>query len=410
MRFLLAVVFSLFSALATAQTTQVTAKVTTAAPTYPTGTFQPFSLDTSGALRTSATSSSPGTGATNLGKAEDAPHSSGDVGVATLGVQTATPVDKAAEGDYAVFEISAGRLWTSATIDAALPAGTNSIGKLGANSGVTIGDVNVISSIPGIGATNLGKAEDAAHVSSDTGVMALGVRTDTLSTPPAGTDGDYIPFLTDSRGAVWVAPSGNVASDGVDSGNPVKIGCKYTATAVAVSDLDRVDVRCGPDGSIFAVPGLAAVTPVDGVTNANSFGQAYGIQTGLTLKYPITGTLIRGDTGTWNTAFNCTNSAVVNVTAGNTTELIALTASQVIRVCSFAITESLAGTAAFVYGTGTNCATGQASLTGAMQIVTGGDIAMSAGNSSLFRTASANALCLTAVTGNITGFVSYAKY
>ncbi|MGM3125378.1 hypothetical protein, partial [Bacillus cereus group sp. BC257] len=38
-------------------------------------------------------------------------------------------------------------LWTSATIDAALPAGTNGIGKLTANSGVDIGDVDVTSAI-----------------------------------------------------------------------------------------------------------------------------------------------------------------------------------------------------------------------------------------------------------------------
>src|SRR5205823_2753381 len=43
-------------------------------------------------------------------------------------------------------QVSAGRLWASATIDAALPAGTNAIGKLAANSGVTIGAVELASS------------------------------------------------------------------------------------------------------------------------------------------------------------------------------------------------------------------------------------------------------------------------
>ncbi|MGH9847345.1 MAG: hypothetical protein ACREEM_52295, partial [Blastocatellia bacterium] len=51
----------------------------------------------------------------------------------------------------------------------ALPAGTNAIGKLAANSGVDVGDVDVTSVIAGTGATNLGKAEDAAHSSGDTG-------------------------------------------------------------------------------------------------------------------------------------------------------------------------------------------------------------------------------------------------
>ncbi len=57
-------------------------------------------------------------------------------------------------------------------------------------------------------ATNTGtlagavKAEDAAHVSGDTGVMSLCVRTDTAAAR-ATTDGDYIPCTTDSTGRVW---------------------------------------------------------------------------------------------------------------------------------------------------------------------------------------------------------------
>ena len=52
---------------------------------------------------------------------------------------------------------------------------------------------------PGVAATSLGKAEDAAHTSGDTGVMTLGVRRDTPSTL-AGTDGDYVPFQFDNKG------------------------------------------------------------------------------------------------------------------------------------------------------------------------------------------------------------------
>lgn len=59
--------------------------------------------------------------------------------------------------------------------------------------------------VPGTGATNLGKAEDAVHASGDVGVMALGVRNDDLT--PTGADGDYTPFQTDEDGAVWVHQS-----------------------------------------------------------------------------------------------------------------------------------------------------------------------------------------------------------
>lgn len=115
---------------------------------------------------------------------------------------------------------------------------------------------------------------------------------------------------------------------------------------------------------------------------------------------------------TWDRAFTCDQSAVINVAAAATGQLVALTAGQIIRVCSFVISgDTLATTAAFVYGTGALCATGQVALTGAMRMPDEGSIALAAGSgSSVFRTIAANALCLSAVTGAVTGFVTYAKY
>lgn len=64
-------------------------------------------------------------------------------------------------------------------------------------------DVDVTRVIPGVTATALGKAEDAAHASGDTGVFALAVRQDT-ATQLAGIDGDYSPFITDASGRLHV--------------------------------------------------------------------------------------------------------------------------------------------------------------------------------------------------------------
>lgn len=124
---------------------------------------------------THVTTITPGTGATNLGKAEDAAHASGDVGVMALAVRTDTAANRSgADGDYEPLQVSGGRVWVSGVIT----------------------DV-----VPGSGATNLGKAEDAAHASADVGVMALAVRTDT-PTARSGADGDYEP-LQISGGRVW---------------------------------------------------------------------------------------------------------------------------------------------------------------------------------------------------------------
>lgn len=182
------------------------------------------------AISTIAGAITPGTAATSLGKAEDAIHASGDVGVMALGVANDAQLTFAADGDYVPIgvnrfgsvyvetpsggSISVDDAAGSLTVDVgtALPAGANAIGKLAANSGVDIGDVDVTSIIPGTGATNLGKAEDAAHTTGDTGVMALGVRAAAPTERSAGpTDGDYEPFATNEVGAMWVSntPSAN---------------------------------------------------------------------------------------------------------------------------------------------------------------------------------------------------------
>lgn len=86
-----------------------------------------------------------------------------------------------------------------------LNAGTNAIGKLAANSGIDIGDVDVTSVVAGTGATNLGKAEDAGHTTGDTGVYVLGVRNDTPNTALTNTDADYASLTTDRVGGVRTA-------------------------------------------------------------------------------------------------------------------------------------------------------------------------------------------------------------
>lgn len=88
----------------------------------------------------------------------------------------------------------------------ALPTGSNAIGKLAANTGVDIGDVDVTSIVPGVAATNLGKAEDTGHSSGDVGVAAMSVRQDTAAAL-SGSDADYQPLITDASGRLHVISS-----------------------------------------------------------------------------------------------------------------------------------------------------------------------------------------------------------
>lgn len=70
------------------------------APTLTDGDDSALNVDINGNLLTSIGTFSPGTSATSLGKAEDAPHTSGDVGIMNLGVGNEAQTTFAADGDY----------------------------------------------------------------------------------------------------------------------------------------------------------------------------------------------------------------------------------------------------------------------------------------------------------------------
>lgn len=93
--------------------------------------------------------------------------------------------------------------------------------------------------------TGLGKAEDAAHVSGDTGVMGLAVRRDTAAAS-SGTTGDYEPLQTDAVGRLRVTGphlEDAVAGDG-DAGFPLLVVRRDTAATDAgtTGDYSRLAV------------------------------------------------------------------------------------------------------------------------------------------------------------------------
>lgn len=268
------------------------------------------------------TSLVPGTGATSLGKAEDAAHSSGDTGVAILGVRRDSAASGAGtDGDYATLNLDAnGRLYATVTVDAALPAGDNNIGNVdlasaipagtnnigdidvltmpatavedaasaGGETGLVIlgvrrdtaasssgtdgdfstlnlnasgrlytsttidaalpagtnniGDVDVLSVVPGTGATNLGKTEDTAHTTGDVGVMSLGVRRD-ANTSLVDTDGDYAPYQLDANGALKV----NVIAGGGTGGTSSTDDAAFTPAVGAGTPIMGFADETSPD-------------------------------------------------------------------------------------------------------------------------------------------------------------------
>lgn len=82
----------------------------------------------------------PGTGATNLGKAEDSPHTTGDVGVFMLGVRSDADADFGAAGDYTPISTDAGGNQNVRPRPAIVRLSATSSGLTTATTNYTIGD------------------------------------------------------------------------------------------------------------------------------------------------------------------------------------------------------------------------------------------------------------------------------
>lgn len=118
---------------------------------------------------------------TALSKAEDAAHVSGDQGIQMLAVRNDAGTSLvSADGDYASLQLTAS-------------------GALRVDAGT------VVANIEG------DYAEDSAHVSGDRGLFQLSVRNDNQATTFASATGDYQPYATDQKGALYVKDVDNAA-------------------------------------------------------------------------------------------------------------------------------------------------------------------------------------------------------
>lgn len=175
---------------------QATQPVSIAASVAVTGTFwqatQPVSL---------------AAGATAIAKAEDVASADADVGVPSMAVRKATPANTSGtDGDYEMLQMSAGRLWVDA-------------------SGKTL-------------------TVDASGVTQPANVFQINGVTPLMGNGVTGTGSQRVTIASDNTAfSVNSTDTGNVAHDGVDSGNPVKVGGKgRTTNPTAVSDGDRTDL------------------------------------------------------------------------------------------------------------------------------------------------------------------------
>jgi len=124
-----------------------------------------------------------------------------------------TQFTKITDGTDTALVTAAGELNVIATAQPGVDIGDVTVNNAGGAAAVNIqdggnsitvdGSLGITTIVPGTGATNLGKAEDAASVDGDTGVMILAKRVDTASTQTT-TDGDYTTPVANANGQLRV--------------------------------------------------------------------------------------------------------------------------------------------------------------------------------------------------------------
>ena len=284
----------------------------------------------------------PGTGATNLGKAEDAAHTSADTGVAALAVRRDTPVvGSGTDGDYSTLNVDAdGRLYVN------VHDGGNAITVDGTVAATQSGTWNIGTVTPGTGATNLGKAEDAAHTTGDVGVMGLTVRQDSAAAL-GGTDGDYQPLITDSSGRlhVTVGNTVTVGSHAVTNAGTFAVqvdGAALTALQLIDDPVFADDAAFTPGTSkVFAVGFQADETATDSVDEGDIGCPRMTLDRKVyTVAEQETDVVYVG-----GSAVTVKRAAIAAASSGENT-LVAAVASKKIRVLSLAV---IAASAVNVY-------------------------------------------------------------
>ena len=250
---------------------------------------------------TIGTSVTPGTSAAHLGKAEDAAHTTGDTGVMLLGVRhdTAT-TGLGVDGDYAALGLSSGgRLWTSSTIDAALPAGSNVIGALTANQSVNVAQMNGVTVTMGAGATGTGVQRVNPVSSSATGAA-----------PPASAS--FIGGLgSGATGGFLIGPA--VADTFVN------VNVSTATTTLLITGVSGRHVRISAMNLLTAAANNVALISGTGATcGTGTTGMNGGTTAGSGWNFPANGGIAQGSgVGTINQT-NATGDSVCIVTSAAT--------------------------------------------------------------------------------------------
>lgn len=237
-------------------------------------------------------------GASSFVKLEDVASAGGDAGVPAMAIQTATPVDTAAEADYVMLQMSGGRLWVDASgktltvaahavtvasggvASGAIASGAFASGSIGsgavASGAFASGSIGsgaiasgavasgafasgsiasgaIVAGAIAAGATSFVKLEDVGSADADAGVPAMAVRKATPANT-SGSDADY-EFLQMANGRLWTQTSGSVATNVAIADNPVNLGAQAVSSEnAAVTTARQVQLVADLVGKLIVLP------------------------------------------------------------------------------------------------------------------------------------------------------------
>lgn len=217
-------------------------------------------------------------GATTIGKAEDAASANADVGVPAMAIQLATPTDLAGtDADYAMLQMSGGRLWASAKVDTALPAGSNVIGHVITDAGSTTAVTGTVTVSLPTGASTAAKQPaigTAGSASADViTVQGVASMTPLLVTPAANSAVNVAQVGGTNSVTGGVAGTlgigGNVATNVAIGTNPVNLGAQaVSAENAAVTATRMAQLVTDLVGKLIVLPYANPENFINGTTAA----------------------------------------------------------------------------------------------------------------------------------------------
>lgn len=153
---------------------------------------------------------------------------------------------------------------------------------------------------------------------------------------------------------------------------------------------------------------------VQGITNgiALTVAQSAGTNLHVNIDNSPSVTLSNGtaqnSSGTGQFIPSCDQSAPISISSAADLQLVALTAGKQVHVCAYNFLANGAVAVTLEYGTGTNCATGKTSITGAYPLTGQTGLSAGSGNGQLFAAPVGAAVCINSnAAQTVSGLITY---